>query len=171
MKKGEFQKLLNHSQKSWLDWQESFPLELLKGDDHPEWEAGQAKLLRGLAALANRPEGQQGFLIFGVKDHGSHREVKGIFKSWEDANFQSWVQNRFDPPLSFTYSELAVSDNIKVGIFVVDLSPRYPHVTAQSLGGVLHEGQVWVRRENETKVALHDDLREMFGSPERTSRE
>ena len=169
MKKGDFQKLLGHGQDTWLDWQESFNLELLKGEDNPAWEAGQAKLLRDLAAIANRPDGQRGFMIFGVKDHGSHREVKGIFKSWKGTDFQSWAKNVFDPPLRFTYSELAVDGNIKVGIFTVDLSPLYPHVTAQRLGGVIHPGQIWMRRGNENIIARHDDLREMFGRPDRTA--
>ena len=73
MNKANFQKLLVQCQETWLEWQESFPLELLKGDDHPDWEIGQAKLLRDLAALANRPAGRQGFLVFGVADHGSRR--------------------------------------------------------------------------------------------------
>ena len=102
MKKEDFQKLLAQAQGTWLDWQESFPLELLKGEDHPEWETGQAKLLRDLAALANRPEGRQGFLIFGVADLGSQRTIKGIFKSWKGTDFQSWAQDVFDPPLRFS---------------------------------------------------------------------
>jgi len=168
MKKDDFQKLLDHGQETWLEWHESFPLELLKGEDNPAWEAGQAQLLRDLAAMANRAEGRQGFLIFGVKDHGSHREVKGLFKSWKGKDFQSWARDVFEPPLQFKYAELAVGDNIKVGIFTVDLSPRYPHVTAKSLGGLIHPGQVWMRKGKEITIARHNDLREMFGKPNRT---
>jgi hypothetical protein len=167
MKKIDFQGLLGQSQDARLDWQESFPLELLKGEDNPKWETGQARLLRDLAALANRPAGRHGFLVFGVTDHGSRREVKGIFKSWKGTDFQSWAHKVFDPPLRFSYSELALGDNIKVGIFTVDLSPQYPHVVVKSLGGIIHPGQVWVRQGNESTVALHQDLREMFTKAKR----
>ena len=167
MKKEEFKRLLAQSQDTWLDWQESFPVELLKGEENPEWEKGQAKLLRDLAALANRPAGRHGFLVFGVTDYDSRREVKGIFKSWKSTDFQSWAKEVFDPPLCFSYSELALADNIRVGIFTVDLAPQYPHVVAKSLGGIIHPGQVWVRQGNESTVALHQDLREMFTRTER----
>jgi hypothetical protein len=167
MKKAEFHKLLAQAQDTWLDWQESFPLELLKGEDHPEWETGQAKLLRDLAALANRSAGRQGFLVFGVADHGARREVKGIFKSWQGTDFQSWAHQVFDPPLRFSYSELPLDENIRVGIFTVDRSPQYPHVATRSLGGILHPGQVWVRRGPENSIALYEDLREMFAPGER----
>jgi hypothetical protein len=167
MKKAEFKRLLGQDRDTWLDWQESFPLELLKGEDHPEWETGQARLLRDLAALANRPAGRHGFLVFGVTDHDSRREVKGIFKSWKGTDFQSWAHKVFDPPLRVSYSELALGDNIKVGIFTVDLSPQYPHVVVKSLGGIIHPGQVWVRQGNESTVALHQDLREMFTKAKR----
>lgn len=168
MKKEDFQKLLENPADTWLDWQESFPLELLKGDDNPAWEIGQAKLLRDLAAMANRPAGQTGFLIYGVKEHGSHREVKGIFKSWKGTDFQGWAKDVFDPPIRFSYSEPAVSDTIRVGVFRVDLSPHYPHVVKKSLGAVIHAGQVWFRRETENVVALQGDLRRMFAGPERS---
>lgn len=167
MNKDDFKKLLAQTQGTGLNWQESFPLELLKGDDHPEWETGQVKLLRDLAALANRPAGRQGFLIFGVADHGSQREIKGIFKSWKGTDFQRWAQNVFDPPLRFSYSELPIGDNIRVGIFTVDLSLQYPHVATKSLGGIIHPGQVWVRRGHENAIALYEDLREMFAHGER----
>jgi hypothetical protein len=167
MKKEDFQKLLAHPQDTWLDWQESFPLELLKGEDHPQWETGKAKLLRDLAALANRPAGQPGYLVFGVADHGSEREIKGIFKSWKGTDFQDWARHVFDPPLRFSYKELAVGDHIRVGVFTVDLSPQCPHVATRSLGGILYPGQVWLRRGNELAVALHQELREMFIRGER----
>ncbi len=167
MKKEDLQKLLAHSQDTWLDWHESFPLELLKGEDHPQWETGKAKLLRDLAALANRSGGRQGYLVFGVADHGSEREIKGIFKSWQGTDFQGWARHVFDPPLSFSYEELAVGDQIRVGVFSVDLAPQYPHVATRSLGGILHPGQVWVRRGNEAVIALYQDLQEMFTRGER----
>jgi len=167
MKKEDFQKLLAQPGDTWLDWQESFPLELLKGEEHPQWETGKAKLLRDLAALANRPAGRQGFLIFGVADHDSEREIKGIFKSWKGTDFQGWARQVFDPPLRFSYKELAVGDHTRVGIFTVELAPEYPHVATQSLGGVFYPGQVWMRRGNELAIALHQDLRKMFTQKER----
>jgi hypothetical protein len=169
MKRADFERLLGQNQNAWLDWQESFPVELLKGEDNPEWETGRAKLLRDLAALANRPAGHYGWLIFGVADHGSRREVKGIFKSWKGTDFQSWAHDVFDPPVQFSYAELALSDNLRVGIFTVDLASQYPHVAVTSLGGIIHPGQVWVRRGHESTIALHNDLREMFSRPERAS--
>ena len=167
MKKEDFHRLLAQPQDTWLDWQESFPLELLKGEDHPQWETGKAKLLRDLAALANRPAGRQGFLVFGVEDHGAEREVKGIFKSWKGTDFQGLARNAFEPRLRFSYKELAVGDHIRVSVFTVDLAPRYPHVATQSLGGIVHPGQVWVRRGQEPVIALYEDLRQMFTQGER----
>jgi predicted HTH transcriptional regulator len=165
MKKGEFKKLLTHGSDTWLDWQDGFPVELLKGDDHPGWEAGRAKLLRDLAAMANRAEGETGYVIFGVKDQDDRREVTGIFKSWKGTNFQSWAGEVFEAPLNFSYAELAWSDTIRVGIFAVALDPGYPHVVRQGLGGILHPGQVWIRRGRENAVALREDLRRIFLEP------
>lgn len=167
MKKEDFNKLLAHRRDTWLDWQESFPLELLKGEEHPQWETGKAKLLRDLAALANRPGGRRGFLIFGVEDHGSEREVKGIFKSWKSSDFQEWARQIFDPPLRFSYKELSVGDNIRVGVFKVELAPQYPHVATRDLGGIISRGQVWIRRGTGIFIALHQDLRQMFTQGER----
>lgn len=165
MKKDDFKKMLGHSSNTWLDWQDSFPVDLLKGADHPGWDVGRAELLRDVAAMANRAEGETGYVVFGVKEQDDRREVTGIFKSWVGTDFQSWAAEVFEAPPRFSYKELALSDTIRVGIFAVALDPGYPHVVRQGLGGVLHPGQVWLRRGRENAVALREDLRRIFLEP------
>ena len=61
----------------------------MKGKSDPNWDKGRGTLLKDLIAIAHG-EGQQcGYLIYGVKDMGTYREVVGIASSWDDATFQT----------------------------------------------------------------------------------
>lgn len=165
MKEHEFKELLKESESTWLDWKKDFPPGLVKGSGDPEWEKGKGSLLKDLVSIANCDEEKIGFLVYGVKDNGTKRNVTGITKSWDDATFQEWVINTFKPPLQFSYSELELSTKRKVGIFSIEPSSEYPHVTYRRIGEVIYEGQVWFRRGSRNCLALYEDLKDMFTSP------
>lgn len=166
MKKEEFEELLNHGECTWLDWKRDFPIGLLKGKKAAEWEEGKGELLKDLVSIANRDDGRLGFLVYGVKDHGSQRKVTGISKSWDDADFQTWATNLFEPPPRFSYSELAWAETKTAGIFEIGLSPQYPHVAVKAIGEIISEGQVWFRRGSKNTIAHYEDLRRMFSGHE-----
>ena len=166
MEREEFEQLLNHGEGPSLDWKRDFPPELLKGKQGGEWDKGRAKLLRPLVSIANSDEGGSGFLIYGVDDLGHQREVAGITGSWDDAIFQTWAENSFDPPPIFSYSELAWTEEKTVGIFKIERSPEFPHLVSETLGDTIFEGQVWFRRGSKNTVALHGELRRMFSKLE-----
>ena len=165
MTREEFEELLIYPEDTCLDWKRDFPPGLLKDSKDPEWKKGKSKLLKALVSIANRDDERTGFLVYGVEDKRTHRNVVGIsvIKTWDDSYFQSWA-NIFDPPIRFSYSELIWETNKKIGIFKIKLSPEYPHVARENIGEI-HEGQVWFRRGSKNTVAFFDDLKNMFHSP------
>ena len=58
----------------------------------------------------------------GVRDHGSHREVTGISKNWDDTIFQTWAENTFEP---LHYSEFDHAGKTVGGFEVKKIA--YPH--------------------------------------------
>ena len=129
---------------------------------HPDWEREKGNLLKDLVSIANSVQDKPGYLVYGVEDHRTTREVKGISHSWHDATFYQWSEGAFDPPFSFSYTEIACNDEKTIGVFTIHLSTRSPHVVTCSIGGVIHEGQVWFRRGSKNAIALHPDLEGMF---------
>ncbi len=162
MTREELEALLAERESTYLDWKTDFPQELIQGRQHAAWDTGRAKLLKPLVALANSRGSEYGYLVYGVEDLGSERRVRGISKSFDDADFQQWAENTFDPPPTFRYSEVRWDDSTTVGVFRIERTPDYPHVAQANLGGVLVEGQVWFRRGSKNTVALRNDLQRMF---------
>ncbi len=158
MQDEEFKSLLTHAENDWLDWKRDFPPGLLEGSKAPGWAEGKAELLKDIASLANGFEAQTCYLIMGVKDRGATREILGITKSWDDANFQTWANNALDPPTRFTYHEIQYGGKITIGIFSIERVPEFPHVFKASIGGRVYEGQVWFRKGTQNSVALRDEL-------------
>lgn len=160
--KEELDKLLGYSEASWLDWKATFPSGIARGKSDPDWDKGRGTLLKDLVAIANGEDEQFGYLIYGVKDLITYREVVGISSSWDDATFQTWAENTFDPIPRFHYSEMQWDPIKKIGIIEIERSPNYPHVTVTNVGGVIFEGQVWFRRGTKNTVAHRADLQRMF---------
>jgi len=149
-----------------LDWKQDFPNELRAPRGQGVWDIGRAKLLRSLVAIANAAEDCSGYLVYGVEDRGDDRIVRGISGHFDDADFQEWAKNVFDPSPSFLYSEIQFSDTKTVGLFEISRDPAFPHVCAANLGNALHKGQVWHRRGSQNEVALRQILKDMFSGPD-----
>lgn len=162
MTKKELKSLLEKGESLNLDWKKNFPPGILRGRNSPDWDKGRGKLLKALISLANSSGSSPAFLIYGVKDMGSKREVFGISKSFDDADFQQWAKNTFDPPPNFLYTEIEWTDKMRIGVFRIEKNPDYPHVVKIDLGGILYQGQVWHRKGSQNDIALHSDLRDMF---------
>lgn len=162
MTREELETLLAEGESTHLDWKRDFPQGLLGEYKLPAWDSGRAKLLKALIALANSHGSDHGYLIYGVEDLGAERRVSGVSKSFDDADFQQWAENTFDPPPTFRYSELKWDASITVGTFRIERTPDYPHVVQSNLGSILFEGQVWLRRGSKSTVALREDLKRMF---------
>lgn len=146
-----------------LDWKERLPRHLI-GKSGGREEA-KASLLKDVIALANS-EGQEcAYLVYGVKDRITHREVLGIEETLDDADLQTWLENTFDPPpkVALYYLEHQSS---KLLVIAVTRSPKYPHVVKTTVGSKLIEGQVWFRRGSKNTVALRDDLARMIKGDE-----
>lgn len=166
MNEKEFNELLNHGETTWLEWKSDFPGSLTKCSGNPKWEEGKGTLLKDLLSIANCADKDKGFLIYGVKDEGFGRNVLGITRQWDDATFQCWARNHFDPPIKFVYSELQLNNGKTVGIFQINCSENYPHVVSKNMGDKIYEGQVWFRQGSKNTVALFKDLEDMFGEQE-----
>lgn len=167
----EFKQLLSHEEDTWLDWKEDFPNELLLDKSQENWkkrkEMGKAKLLKDLVSIANRDDERNnlGYLVYGIIDHKTDREIKGISNSWKEADFLIWAEKSFDPQIKFKYEEL-IEEGKRIGIFIIGLSEEFPHVASRSIAGIIHEGQVWFRKASKNTVALYSDLKLMFSGSE-----
>ncbi len=155
-----FPDLLKYGEADWLDWKRQLYSGLeLQAIDRSEWEIGKGTLLKDLAALANSMSVKdKRYLIRGVQDHGYKREIIGVSKQFDDADFQTWVKNAFDPPLKIHYETIEPEPGKLVGVFAIEFDPRGPHVAVQSVGGKLFEGQVWLRRGTQNDFARRADL-------------
>jgi len=161
----KFEELLNNSEDTWLDWKADFPSQLLQTAKSPEWDRGRGELLKDLVAIANGEGRDRGYLVYGVKDHRTHRELRKISKSWNDADFQTWASIAFQPPLRFLYSELEYKGH-QIGVFEIDRIPEYPHVCVMTIDSVLYKGQVWFRKGSQNDFAKRDDLERMIRGKE-----
>jgi len=162
MKIDEFRALLENGESQDLDWKKDWPPGILEDKMSEKWNEGRGELLKDLISLANTAGPVSARLVYGVKDLGSERKVFGISKLFDDANFQQWATNTFDPSPKLSYFSIRWNDAINIGVFIIERIPKYPHVVKADLGGVLHRGQVWFRKGTQNRIALHDDLREMF---------
>lgn len=161
----EFLQLLDRGEGESLDWKRDFGPGLIRGKSSRYWERDRGKLLKALVALANGEGDSTAFLVYGVQDDGTQRTVYGLARSWDDAMFQNWAHDAFEPTPTFTYNQLEV-DNKKVGVFAIQRVPHYPHVVSKSVADVLFEGQVWFRRGSRNTLAGLEDLRRMVLGPE-----
>lgn len=166
MDQAVLEELMQQGEGESLDWKRDFPQPLLSGNSDPYWNTGRGTLLKDMAAIANTITPGNGHLVYGVKDTGTERIVFGISKQWDDATFQQWVTNTFDPPIKFSYAEIQWDDDKIIGVFDIQRSPAFPHVATQDVGAALCKGQVWFRRGSQNDVAGRDDLKEMFTAPE-----
>ena len=147
MQQEEFLDLLARSESGSIDWKADFPPGLIhhtKGSK--EWDKGRGTILKDAVSIANCDEPGPEHLIYGVEDAAAIRSVIGISKQWDDATFQTWAQNAFDPPPRFVYSEIVLADGKRVGVFVIERTTDGAHVACQTIGGVLFDGQVWFRQ-------------------------
>lgn len=154
--------LLTRGESENLEWKAAFPSGLQPDRRGDERDVAKGTFLKDLVALANGEEDGFAYLVYGVKDHGSTRTIVGIRQRFDDATFQLWVENYFDPIIRFRYGELDWEGNLAVGIFAIARVPTYPHVVHRTLGKVLHDGQVWLRRGTKNTIAHHADLRRMI---------
>jgi hypothetical protein len=162
MKEEEMMLLLEKGESEYLDWKENFPPGLIKGSKNSIWDSGRAELLKDIVSLANSPCQTTAYLIYGVKDLKTRRGIKGISKSFDDADFQQWAKNTFDPSPKFQYTEINWPPSEKIGVFEIEKTLDYPHVVKKDIGKILYRGQVWFRTGSQNEVALRSDLEKMF---------
>lgn len=158
----QFKILLDTCESQDLEWKKDWPPGLLRGKEDPTWDKGRGELLKDLISLANSSGSTPAHLVIGVKDMGARRRVYGISKLFDDADFQQWATNTFDPPPKFLYTEIAWEDTAAIGVFSIERIPNFPHVVKKDLGEVLYKGQVWLRRGTQNNIAGYLELREMF---------
>jgi len=162
----QFKPLLNEGESQDLDWKKDWPQGLFRGKRNSKWDKGRGELLKDLISLANSTGSSQAHLVYGVKDLGAKRKVFGISKLFDDAEFQQWAKNTFDPPLTFLYTEITWNKTVTIGAFGIERTPDFPHVIKEGIGGIIYKGQVWFRRGTQNNIAYHSDLREMFKGEE-----
>lgn len=148
-----------------LDWKRDFPAGLSGGREHPQREEHRGKLLKSLASIANSVVDERGYLIYGIDDKASPREVVGVQSSFDDAMFQDWNIKTFDPPIRFGYRQ-ELYEGKQVAIFEIVPASEYPHVCLNDVGSELRSGQVWFRRGTRNTLAGYSDMRRMFAQAE-----
>jgi len=162
MKEEEMRLLLEKGECEYLDWKENFPPGLIKRSKNSIWDSGRAELLKDLVSLANSPGQTPAYLVYGVKDLKTRREIKGISKSFDDADFQQWAKNTFDPSPKFQYTEINWPPSERIGVFEIEKTLDYPHIVKKDIGNILYRGQVWFRTGSQNEVGLRSDLEKMF---------
>lgn len=158
----QFKPLLDEGESQDLEWKRDWPTGLPEGKRDPKWDNGRGELLKDLISLANSAGSSPAHLVYGVKDLGASRKVFGISRLFDDADFQQWAANTFDPPPTVLYTEIAWSKTLNIGVFSIERILEYPHVVKKDLGGILHKGQVWYRTGTQNNIALHSDLQMIF---------
>lgn len=163
MTREEMKLLLDKGETDWLEWKADFPPQLVyKKRSSPDWEEGKGTLLKDLVSLANCRGCSPAYLVYGVKDLRTRRQVNGIRKSFDDADIQQWAQTTFDPIPEFQYEEVAFSESKTIGIIQIKKTEIFPSVVKQDVGKVLYKGQVWFRSGTRNDIALHADLKRLF---------
>jgi len=163
----DFKRLLLHGESDWLDYKaELHPGIEQPGADKPTRQEGQGALLKDLMCLANSPSPSRNrYLIRGVKDQKSVRHPLGVPISLDDADVQTWLEGRFDPPLQVQYWQWSLAGERFVGVFEICTRPGVVHVPAKALGKALVEGQVWWRQGSRNTLAGRAGLEVLFGPP------
>lgn len=162
----EFRPLLCEGESQDLEWKKDWPQGLLRGSSDPTWKDGRGVFLKDLVSLANSTGSSTAYLVYGVEDSGGSRKIFGISKSFDDADFQQWATNTFDPPPKFVYTPIEWSKNVNIGVFSIERIPRFPHVVKSKVGGILYVGQVWFRKGTQNNIALHTELLMMLKGEE-----
>ena len=155
----KFTELLRSGEANWLDWKRQLdPILEHQTSSHSDWNKSKGILLKDIAALANTISSREKrYLIRGVEDQGHERIVLGITKQFDDATFQTWVNQVFDPPIQLHYEEFEAEPGKVVGIFEITFDPKGPHIALQDLGP-LCRGQIWLRRGSSNDFARRADL-------------
>jgi predicted HTH transcriptional regulator len=155
------EQLIELPESDWLEWKAKYPGPLLGHSTSSSWNRGKAELLKDLVAMANGEGRETGLIVYGVTDHGTYREVNGVTKHFDDAEFQTWARTVFDPIPQFRFSERQHKE-FTIGVLEVDRIPEYPHVVGRTIGEVLYEGQVWLRQGTRNITAKRSELSRMF---------
>lgn len=158
---GLVQTLLASPEDTWLDWKTDFPKEMMPPAP-ADRDIGKGKLLKDIVSIANSLEDKPGYLVYGVRDLKTKREVTGISRRFDDAMFQTWCENTFYPPVNFFYTEIEWEASKTIGVFTLMTGRLYPHVCKQTVGNIIYEGQVWFRRGSKNTVAIYSELSQMF---------
>lgn len=164
----DFQSLLGYGESDWLDYKAALGPGIEQPGLPKEVRAhAQAELLKDLMCLANSPAPRRTrYLVRGVKDRPDGRHVVGAARPLDDADVQTWLEGRFDPPLQVQYWQWPRADGTFVGVFELRTAPGVVHVPARSLGQALVEGQVWWRRGSRNTLAGREGLQVLFGPPQ-----
>lgn len=163
----DFEHLLQFGESDWLDYK----AELGPGIEVPQTskdqrDIDQGKLLKDLMCLANSPSPElRRYIIRGVKDLESQRHVKGVSRSLDDADIQSWLHGKFDPPLRVQYWQWRLQNDQYVGVFEIRVIPGVAHVPVTSHGKALIKGQVWWRIGTQNQLPGAVGLQHLFGPP------
>ncbi len=157
----DFTKLMEHSEDDFLDWKSNFPRLLIQPPDSLSKEKGKAELLKDIIAIANGEGLECGWLIVGVTDKKTSREIFGITFHIDDADIQTWLRNIFSPVPNVLFYEIEI-DNKRVGIFEIHRIPQYPHVVIRSIGDILYDGQIWYRQKSQNRIAHLDEIKRMI---------
>lgn len=164
MTRADLEKLFVYPEQPWLDWKREFPKGLEQPAKSPEHRAARGEMIKDIQALSNVEGAGLRYLVWGVKDV----QVKRIAcpfappPVFDDANFQTWVENALDPSVTFTYYNVFWEEGVVIGVFQIYPLRDPPAVAVEDFGDVLRQGQIWFRDGTRNTIALRKQLTAYF---------
>ena len=164
MTRADLEKLLVYPEQPWLDWKRDFPKGLDQPAKTPEHRVARGEMIKDIQALANIEGSSLRYLVWGVKDVQVKRIVFPFAPPhvFDDANFQTWVENALDPSISFSYYNVTWEEGVVIGVFQIYPLRDPPAVAVEDFGDVLRQGQVWFRDGTRNTIALRKQLKAYF---------
>lgn len=122
----------------------------------------KAQFIKDILALSNMVEspGRHCYIFVGVKRDstgGSNHRFPGVPNHPDDANLQSLVRAWGKQPPVFNYVTLEY-EGVSVGAYVLKGGVSIPYVAGRTVGDVLWDGVVYIRRGSMNAVATSDEI-------------
>jgi len=119
----------------------------------------KSRLIKDIASIANtNPPGQPGYILIGLENKlepGKPRKLLGVANHPDDADLQSLVRDKLQPPPDFLYYPFEY-ETLTFGVFEIR-SMADVHQCRRTFGE-LTEGQVYTRKGSRNSVAGMPDI-------------
>ena len=113
----------------------------------------QAKVIRAMLGMANKPDG--GTVVLGVEDDGTNLHLRGLtpqeLVTWAYDDLASKVTVYADPYIDFEINEVEI-DSAKVLVIQIEQFDKVPVICKRSYSDILRDGALYVRRRGKMRL-------------------